>query len=113
VVCYILPNPISLSDPSYTPIPGTLAPVGGDFGLYDANGTGTFYPDVKQTFLTDDGAVIQVFETGASQPDGTAHVKIGFETGFAKYTWLNGVVAVGILTLDSASVIEIDVWQVS
>jgi hypothetical protein len=68
--------------------------------------------DVRQTFATDDGAFIQVFETGASQPDVAGHVRLAFETGSDKYYWLNSVVGVGILRILADGTISIDAWQV-
>jgi len=93
---------------------GTLLPVGGDWPLLDANNAvnGTVTLDVRQTFATDDGAFIQVFQTGASQPDGLTHVRLSYETGSEKYYWLNAVVAVGILRF-ADGLIAIDAFQVS
>ena len=90
--------------------PGTVLPIGGDWSLTDS--TGTLTADVRQTFATDDGAFIQVFETGSTQPDGTAFVRLAYETGSAKYSWLNSIVAVGIIHPLSASELQIDTWQV-
>lgn len=88
--------------------------MGADWSLADANNpNGTITVDVRQTFAVDDGAVIQVFETGSSQTDGTAHVRLTFETGSKKYYWINSVVAVGILRLTSATDLSIEAWQVS
>lgn len=68
--------------------------------------------DVRQTFATDDGAFIQVFETGSSQQDVPAHVRLAFETGSQKYYWLNSVVGVCILRLGEGGQLTIDAWQV-
>jgi hypothetical protein len=88
--------------------------MGGDWALTDANNAnGSLTVDVRQTFKTDDGAIIQVFETGQLQPDGRAFVRLGFETGTEKYYWLNSVVALGIIRSVGASDISIDTWQVS
>lgn len=95
-------------------MPGTVLPLGGDWPLIDANNpNGTLTIDVRQSFATDDGAFIQVFETGSSQPDGSALVRLTFETGSQKYYWINSVVGVGILRLGSGSEITIDAFQVS
>ncbi|KAB5545837.1 hypothetical protein GE09DRAFT_1205184 [Coniochaeta sp. 2T2.1] len=92
---------------------GTVLPIGGDWPLLDANNSnGTVTLDVRQTFATDDGAFIQVFQTGASQPDGLTHTRLAFETGSEKYYWLNAVVAVGILRFQDGH-IAIDAFQVS
>lgn len=88
--------------------------MGGDWALTDAtNVNGSLTVDVRQTFKTDDGAIIQVFETGQLQPDGRAFVRLGYETGHPKYYWLNSVVALGIISSVGASDISIDTWQVS
>lgn len=72
---------------------------------------------MRQTFKTDDGAYIQVFETGVTQPDNSSYVRLTFETGYEKYTWLNSVVAVGILRLveggGGSGGLRIDTWLVS
>jgi len=86
--------------------------------LLDANsppGTfnGTLVQDVRQTFKTDDGHYIQVFETGATQSDGSAYVRLTYETGSEKYYWLNSIIAIGILRVVGTSDLTIDTWQVS
>ncbi|TLD33526.1 hypothetical protein PspLS_01201 [Pyricularia sp. CBS 133598] len=94
-----------------------VLPVGGDYALFDSNRFMTL--DVRQTFQTDDGALIQVFETDRTQPGAghggnitTAYVQLAFETGAAAYAWINQAVAVGVLhRLDPRS-ISIDVWVV-
>ncbi|KAK0639907.1 hypothetical protein B0T16DRAFT_440186 [Cercophora newfieldiana] len=93
---------------------GTVLPIGGDWALIDNNGT--VVQDVRQTFKTDDGAIIQVFETGSTQPgrDGSeAWVRLTYETGSEKYYWLNSVVAIGILRLVSNSDLTIDTWMMT
>jgi len=90
-------------------INGTVRPVGGDWGLTD-NPNGTLYLDVRQTFETNDGAFIQVFESGCSEPDGTGHVRLTFETGSPKYFWLNTVVGVGIIYPGPTGA-TIEAWQ--
>jgi Protein of unknown function (DUF3237) len=94
---------------------GTVLPIGGDWALVDANNptNGSYTADVRQTFQTTDGAVIQVFETGAGQPDGSFLVRLTYETGSPKYYWLNTVVAVGSLRSTGGNNISIDAWQVS
>lgn len=93
---------------------GTVVPVGGDWALTDANNVnGSLTVNVRQTFKTDDGAYIQVFETGQSQPDGKAFVRLAFETGSEKYYWVNSVVAVGIIHGAGTNEISIDAWEVS
>ncbi|KAH6623884.1 hypothetical protein F5144DRAFT_374379 [Chaetomium tenue] len=91
---------------------GTVMPMGGDWALTDSrNANGSLTVDVRQTFKTDDGAFIQVFETGQLQPDGRAFVRLGFETGSAQYEWLNTVVALGIIRSVGTDGITIDTWQ--
>ncbi|KAK3987678.1 hypothetical protein QBC44DRAFT_399862 [Cladorrhinum sp. PSN332] len=90
---------------------GTVAPVGGDWALFDANGTIT--ADVRQTLRTDDGAYIQVFETGTTQSDGTAYVRLTFETGSGKYWWLNYAIGIGIIRLVGEGELRIDAWQMT
>jgi hypothetical protein len=93
---------------------GTVLPIGGDWALIDANNNnGTLTADVRQTFKTDDGHYIQVFETGSTQPDGSAWVRLTYETGSEKYYWMNSIIAIGILKLVSANELTIDTWQVS
>ncbi|KAK4451080.1 hypothetical protein QBC34DRAFT_402098 [Podospora aff. communis PSN243] len=93
---------------------GTVLPIGGDWALIDANNiNGTLVPDVRQTFKTDDGHYIQVFETGATQPDGSAWVRLTFETGSEKYYWMNSIIAIGILRLLGPSDLTIDAWQMT
>jgi len=93
---------------------GTVLPIGGDWALVDANNiNGTLVQDVRQTFKTDDGAIIQVFETGATQPDGSAWVRLTYETGSEKYYWMNSIIAIGILKLVSQSELTIDTWQMT
>ena len=89
-----------------------MLPLGGDWSLTD-NPNNTFYIDVRQTYATHDGAFIQVFETGYTEPDGTAHVRLTFETGSQKYFWLNTVVGVGIIHGLSPTELMLEAWQVS
>lgn len=74
---------------------------------------GSLTNDVRQTFQTDDGAVIQIWETGQTQPDGSAFLRLAFETGSEKYYWINSVVAIGHLRRVTDSSLTIDAWQVS
>ncbi|TLS23776.1 uncharacterized protein PpBr36_06646 [Pyricularia pennisetigena] len=96
-------------------IKGKVLPIGGDYALFDSNHFMTL--DVRQTFETDDGTLIQVFETGRTQPGArpsdnvtTAYVQLAFETGAAAYAWINQAVAVGVLHRLDAQSISIDVW---
>ncbi len=61
--------------------------------------------DVRATFKTDDGALLFAQYPGrvdlSGGPDGaTIYVAPTFETGDARYAWLNAILAVGKGTLD-------------
>lgn len=89
-----------------------MLPLGGDWPVFDANGTLTI--DARHTYQTDDGAYIQTFESGTTQPDGSAHVRVTFETASSKYYWLNRAVGVGIIPpLTSLNFVVINYWLVS
>lgn len=93
---------------------GKVLPMGGEWALLDGNNAnGSLTNDVRQTFQTDDGAVIQIWETGQTQPDGSAFLRLAFETGSEKYYWINSVVAIGHLRRVTDSSLTIDAWQVS
>ncbi|KAK0708646.1 hypothetical protein B0H67DRAFT_495573 [Lasiosphaeris hirsuta] len=96
---------------------GKVLPIGADWELIDANNepNGTLTVDVRQTFQLDDGAVIQVFESGSTQTDGTAHVRLTYETGSAKHYWVNSIVAVGIIHVltDPPGSLTINAWQLT
>ncbi|SPQ24998.1 f2427f4d-c243-4748-9e87-088afa891fec [Thermothielavioides terrestris] len=93
---------------------GTVLPIGADWALTDANGVnGSLTANVRQTFKTDDGAFIQVFETGEVQPDGSAFVRLAYETGSEAYYWLNTVVAIGIIHNVDTNHLTIDTWQMT
>jgi hypothetical protein len=89
-------------------ITGKVLDLGADWGLVDKNGT--FSADTRYQLQTDDGANIFIRTEGPSQPDGHLHLRMKFETGSAKYYWLNNIVAVGILTSGNGYVL-IDGWQ--
>ena len=71
---------------------------------------GTFNPDTRYGLKTDDGANIFIQTSGPSKSDGKIHLRMIFETGAANYTWMNEIVAVGILTT-GAGYVAIDAWQ--
>lgn len=71
---------------------------------------GTFNPDTRYSMKTDDGANIFIQTSGPSKSDGKIHLRMIFETGNANYTWMNEIVAVGILTPGNGYV-AIDAWQ--
>lgn len=81
---------------------GTVAPTAaGDWVSVRADGTMKL--DVRLTLLTDDGAMILMTYNGIGWTEGgvtTLRTAPLFETGDARYSWLNGVqgVAVGEVT---------------
>lgn len=87
---------------------GKVLDLGADWGLVDRNGT--FSADTRYQLQTDDGAHIFIRTSGPAQPDGNLHLRLLFETGSAKYYWLNNIVAVGILKSGDGYVL-IDAWQ--
>lgn len=84
--------------------------LGADWGLTDRNGT--FSADTRYQLQTDDGAHIFIRTNGPTQSDGRIHLHLNFETGSAKYYWLNNIVAVGILK-SAAGGVAIDAWQLA
>lgn len=87
---------------------GKVLDLGADWGLVDNDGT--FSADTRYQLETDDGAHIFIRTSGPAQPDGRVHLRMVFETGSAKYYWLNNIVAVGILRPGTGHVM-IDAWQ--
>lgn len=71
---------------------------------------GVFSADTRYQLQTDDGANIFIRTSGPAQADGRLHLRLVFETGSAKYYWLNNIIAVGILKAGSGYVL-IDAWQ--
>jgi hypothetical protein len=94
---------------------GIVLPGGGDWALIDA-ANDTLRLDARATWQTQDGAKIYVSYTGVFRPysDGPKQFARGgtltaedraalyfrtrpvFETGDARYAWLNGIVAIGV-----------------
>lgn len=93
-----------------TPSTGTIINLGADWGITDP--LGNFNPDSRYGLKTNDGANIFIHTQGPTQKDGKIHLSVFFETGSANYSFLNEVVAVGILTAGSNTV-AIDVWQLN
>jgi hypothetical protein len=92
-------------------VKGTILPGTGDWFLVRPDGTGE--GDVRDTYQTDDGAIIYVSYRGilSISEDVWARIRAGedvpadeyylrgqpmFETGSAKYDWLNKIVAVSV-----------------
>ncbi|KAK0391925.1 hypothetical protein NLU13_1423 [Sarocladium strictum] len=86
---------------------GNITNLGADWGVTDTRGV--FFPDTRYNLRTCDGADIYIQTSGPAQPDGTILLRGIFQTGHAKYEWLNYVVAVGILKAGQGSV-SIDMW---
>lgn len=89
---------------------GKILPGGGDWMLEGADGLCQL--DVRKTFETDDGAIIDVRYTGLYQYDAAVTARLAngqscdfgdtlfqvqarFETGDKRYAWLNRTLAVG------------------
>jgi hypothetical protein len=77
---------------------GTIVGPGGDWIVQRADGTAAL--DVRLVLQTDDAQKISMTWRGISYtpPGGTRYARILplFETGAAKYDWLNHLVAVGV-----------------
>ncbi|PVH80794.1 hypothetical protein DL98DRAFT_357430, partial [Cadophora sp. DSE1049] len=87
---------------------GTIINLGADWGVTD--NFGVFNPDTRYGFKTDDGANIYLQTSGPQKQDGLLHLRLLFETGNANYTWLNEIVAVGVLKGGAGSYVVIDAW---
>jgi len=72
---------------------GTVVPPGGDWATLRADGT--VHLDVRLILITDDDEKIYMEYTGIVK-DGSARSAPMFQTGSAKYAWLNSIQAVGI-----------------
>jgi hypothetical protein len=79
-------------------IRGKVRPVGADWLVMRSDGIGEL--DVRATLETDDGELIYVYYKGLTDMSGGAEPRIitnpVFRTASEKYSWLNGVFAVGI-----------------
>lgn len=84
---------------------GTVAGVGGDWGIYDTTQT-VFSPDAKIVLITDDGANILMSGRGRSP-----WIAYDFETGSEKYAWMNSVVGIGRIQVGDNN-LTTDVFQV-
>ncbi|KAH7625832.1 hypothetical protein SMAC4_12887 [Sordaria macrospora] len=91
---------------------GKILNLGADWALSSTSGAeSTTNVDTRYQLVTDDGANIFIQTNGPAKKDGKIHLRMTFETGSAKYFWLNSVVAVGILTTGNGFV-AIDAWEV-
>lgn len=74
---------------------GDIVQPGGDWAIPSRDGQ-IMLLDVRQTLLTDDGALVYVTYQGrCDRGRGTYTVAPTFETDDERYDWLNGVQAVG------------------
>ncbi|KAK4222728.1 hypothetical protein QBC38DRAFT_518589 [Podospora fimiseda] len=101
----------SFTGPLFT---ASIPHYGGDWSLGDPI-AGTFYVDARYQLLTDDGANIYVEANGPQQPEeGVVHTRVKFETGDARYYWVNNFVGVGIVTPGEGNeYIVVEMWAVS
>lgn len=92
---------------------GTVEAPGGDWVTNRADGTSSKL-DVRLTLRTHDGAVILMTYNGIGFRTETGEVVLRtaplFETGDARYTWLNRVQAVGIGQLQDTSTVTYEVY---
>jgi hypothetical protein len=91
---------------------GAIEGPGGDWITVRADGSSKL--DVRLTLRTDDGAVILMTYSGIGFRSEAGDVWLRtaplFETGDARYAWLNRVQAVGIGQVPSASLVTYDVY---
>jgi hypothetical protein len=86
--------------------------IGADWLLVDARGIAR--PDTRYNLQTDDGTYIYVQTEGPTQQDGRILLRAKFETNTnGTYSWLNEVVAVGVLTVNGTEQVLINMWQVN
>ncbi|KAF3012577.1 hypothetical protein G7054_g7810 [Neopestalotiopsis clavispora] len=97
--------PITGGNFSGPSIQGTVAGVGGDWGIYDTTQT-VFSPDAKIVLTTDDGANILMSGRGRSP-----WIAYDFETGSEKYAWMNSVVGIGRIQVGDNN-LTTDVFQI-
>ncbi|KAF2200695.1 hypothetical protein GQ43DRAFT_441337 [Delitschia confertaspora ATCC 74209] len=83
---------------------GKVLNLGADWGLTTTNphssNSSTFHADTRYNLQTNDRVPANIFvqTSGPAQGDGKLHLRMVFETGDERYYWLNGIVAVGVLT---------------
>jgi hypothetical protein len=70
---------------------GKILNLGADWGLVDPR-TGIFSADTRYQLQTFDGANIFIQTSGSTQPDGSSHLRMIFETGDENYYWMNSIV---------------------
>ncbi|KAL5117240.1 hypothetical protein ACEQ8H_004799 [Pleosporales sp. CAS-2024a] len=89
---------------------GKILNIGADWLLVDAHGTAR--PDTRYNLQTDDGAYIYVQTNGPRLKDGRILLRGTFETSTnGTYSWLNDVVAVGVLNVNGTNQVLIDMWE--
>jgi len=89
---------------------GTIQNLGADWLLVD--NTGSYHPDTRYGFTTDDGALIYVRSQGVvgASTGGQLHLHFFFETGAPQYAYLNNKIGVGLGTSLGLTALKIDVW---
>lgn len=91
---------------------GKILNLGADWLLVDAHGNAR--PDTRYNLQADDGTYIYVQTEGPTQKDGRILLRGKFETSVnGTYSWLNDIVAVGVLSVNGSSQVLIDMWQVN
>ena len=85
--------------------------VGAEWSSFSTT-TGYFISDARYQLQTEDRAAIYVNAQGNSVPSGLTMIRAKFETGSAKYAWMNDVMAVGIMQTTKLGYM-IDMWQVT
>jgi hypothetical protein len=89
---------------------GKVLAIGAEWSSYNRQ-TGYFVSDARYHLQTLDRAEIAVSLHGNTAIGGLIHVHAKFETGAAKYLWLNDILAVGIITSTRLGYM-VDMWQV-
>ncbi|KIH92594.1 hypothetical protein SPBR_03282 [Sporothrix brasiliensis 5110] len=86
-----------------------------DTASKNPNATKYFATDARFQLLTLDGANIFVATQGQTAPGtttGAVHVRATLETASAAYSWVNGILVVGVLRTNSDGY-QIDLWQLT
>ena len=88
---------------------GRVLAVGAEWSTFSQ--AGYFISDARYQLQTEDRAAIYVNVHGNTVPSGLTHVHAKFETGAAKYAWMNDILAVGIMQTTKLGYM-VDMWQV-
>ncbi|KAH8698113.1 hypothetical protein GQ44DRAFT_633320, partial [Phaeosphaeriaceae sp. PMI808] len=93
-------------------VSGKIMNVGADWLLVDTRGNAR--PDTRYNLQTDDGAYIYVQTEGPTLKDGRILLRGKFEADTnGTYSWMNDVIAVGVLTVNGTNQVLINMWQVN